>query len=83
MASNAALVRAVVLCRAALWLPGRRFYGLLAGYVAWSAFRRSSHKGFTSIAYTTFSLTKNDLLMLPMFFGQPFNVARYDQQKYV
>ncbi|WKE63982.1 ribonucleotide-diphosphate reductase subunit beta [Gallaecimonas kandeliae] len=32
--------------------------------------------------YTTFSRTKNDALAEPMFFGQPVNVARYDQQKY-
>ncbi|QLK87810.1 ribonucleotide-diphosphate reductase subunit beta [Arsenophonus endosymbiont of Aphis craccivora] len=32
--------------------------------------------------YTTFSQTKNDQLHEPMFFGQPVNVARYDQQKY-
>ncbi|MFS1563568.1 MAG: class Ia ribonucleoside-diphosphate reductase subunit beta [Candidatus Arsenophonus phytopathogenicus] len=32
--------------------------------------------------YTTFSQTKNDQLQEPMFFGQPVNVARYDQQKY-
>lgn len=34
------------------------------------------------MAYTTFSQTKNDQLLEPMFFGQPVNVARYDQQKY-
>ncbi|MEQ7112255.1 class Ia ribonucleoside-diphosphate reductase subunit beta, partial [Enterobacter cloacae] len=33
-------------------------------------------------AYTTFSKTKNDQLLEPMFFGQPVNMARYDQQKY-
>ena len=32
--------------------------------------------------YSTFSKTKNDALKEPMFFGQPVNVARYDQQKY-
>lgn len=32
--------------------------------------------------YTTFSQHKNDQLAEPMFFGQPVNVARYDQQKY-
>ncbi|MCD1124561.1 ribonucleotide-diphosphate reductase subunit beta [Jinshanibacter sp. LJY008] len=32
--------------------------------------------------YTTFSQTKNDQLKEPMFFGQPVNVARYDQQKH-
>lgn len=32
--------------------------------------------------YSTFSLTDNDQLQEPMFFGQPVNVARYDQQKY-
>jgi len=32
--------------------------------------------------YTTFSQVKNDQLKEPMFFGQPVNVARYDQQKY-
>ncbi len=36
----------------------------------------------TLMAYTTFSQTKNDQLKEPMFFGQPVNVARYDQQKY-
>ncbi|MGO2335677.1 class Ia ribonucleoside-diphosphate reductase subunit beta [Providencia sp.] len=35
-----------------------------------------------SHTYTTFSQTKNDQLQEPMFFGQPVNVARYDQQKY-
>jgi ribonucleoside-diphosphate reductase beta chain len=34
------------------------------------------------MAYTTFSQTKNNQLLEPMFFGQPVNVARYDQQKY-
>ena len=34
------------------------------------------------MAYTTFSQTKNDQLKEPMVFGQPVNVARYDQQKY-
>ena len=34
------------------------------------------------MAYTTFSQTKNDQLLDPMFFGQPVNVARYDQHKY-
>ena len=34
------------------------------------------------MAYTTFSQTKNDQLLEPMFFGQPVNVARYDQQKH-
>lgn len=32
--------------------------------------------------YTTFSKNKNNQLKEPMFFGQPVNVARYDQQKY-
>lgn len=32
--------------------------------------------------YSTFSLIDNDQLKEPMFFGQPVNVARYDQQKY-
>ncbi|NRN30192.1 class Ia ribonucleoside-diphosphate reductase subunit beta [Photorhabdus heterorhabditis] len=34
------------------------------------------------MAYTTFSQVKNDQLQEPMFFGQPVNVARFDQQKY-
>ncbi|MFT5808860.1 MAG: ribonucleoside-diphosphate reductase beta chain [Moritella dasanensis] len=34
------------------------------------------------MSYTTFSQTKNDQLKEPMFFGQPVNVARYDQQKH-
>ena len=34
------------------------------------------------MAYTTFSQNKNDQLLEPMFFGQPVNVARYDQQKH-
>ncbi|CAL4320312.1 Ribonucleoside-diphosphate reductase 1 subunit beta [Buchnera aphidicola (Neophyllaphis podocarpi)] len=32
--------------------------------------------------YTTFSQKKNNQLKEPMFFGQPVNIARYDQQKY-
>ncbi len=32
--------------------------------------------------YTTFSQNKNDQLKEHMFFGQPVNVARYDQQKH-
>ena len=32
--------------------------------------------------YTTFSKKNNNQLKEPMFFGQPVNVARYDQQKY-
>ena len=34
------------------------------------------------MAYSTFCQTHNDPLKEPMFFGQPVNVARYDQQKY-
>ncbi len=34
------------------------------------------------MAYTIFSQTKNNPLLEPMFFGQPVNVARYDQQKH-
>ena len=34
------------------------------------------------MSYSTFSKTQNDALKEPMFFGQPVNVARYDQQKY-
>lgn len=34
------------------------------------------------MTYTTFSKKKNDPLFEPMFFGQPVNVSRYDQQKY-
>ncbi|WWP00326.1 MAG: class Ia ribonucleoside-diphosphate reductase subunit beta [Candidatus Dasytiphilus stammeri] len=32
--------------------------------------------------YTTFSKLKNDQMKEPLFFGQPVNIARYDQQKY-
>ena len=32
--------------------------------------------------YTTFSKKDNDQLREPLFFGNPVNVARYDQQKY-
>lgn len=32
--------------------------------------------------YTTFSQKANDALKEPMFFGQPVNISRYDQQKY-
>ncbi|EPC0969879.1 class Ia ribonucleoside-diphosphate reductase subunit beta [Enterobacter hormaechei] len=34
------------------------------------------------MAYTTFSKIQNDQLKEPMFFGQPVNVARFDQQKH-
>ncbi|MGB0894613.1 MAG: class Ia ribonucleoside-diphosphate reductase subunit beta [Parashewanella sp.] len=34
------------------------------------------------MAYTTFCQTPNDATKEPMFFGQPVNVARYDQQKF-
>jgi ribonucleoside-diphosphate reductase beta chain len=34
------------------------------------------------MAYSTFSQEKNDALKEPMFFGNPVNVARYDQQKF-
>ena len=33
-------------------------------------------------AYTTFHTNNNDVLREPMFFGQPVNIARYDQQKH-
>ena len=33
--------------------------------------------------YSTFSKNPNDPLTEPMFFGQPVNVARYEQQKYI
>ena len=39
------------------------------------------HKELTML-YSTFSRTPNNALEEPMFFGQPVNVARYDQQKY-
>ena len=32
--------------------------------------------------YSTFSQSDNNQMNEPMFFGQPVNVARYDQQKY-
>ena len=32
--------------------------------------------------YSTFSKKPNNQLLEPMFFGQPLNIARYDQQKY-
>ncbi len=32
--------------------------------------------------YSIFCQTKNDVLKEPMFFGQPVNVSRYDQQKH-
>lgn len=35
-----------------------------------------------NMQYSTFSKTPNNALLEPMFFGQPVNVARYDQQKY-
>jgi ribonucleoside-diphosphate reductase beta chain len=34
------------------------------------------------MAYSTFTQNKHDQLKEPMFFGQPVNVARYDQQKF-
>ena len=34
------------------------------------------------MSYSIFSRSDNDQLKEPMFFGQPVNVARYDQQKY-
>lgn len=34
------------------------------------------------MSYSVFSLTPNNQLQEPMFFGQPVNVARYDQQRY-
>ena len=34
------------------------------------------------MAYTTFFTDENDRSKNRMFFGQPVNVARYDQQKY-
>ncbi|MGL5949735.1 MAG: class Ia ribonucleoside-diphosphate reductase subunit beta [Aeromonas sp.] len=34
------------------------------------------------MAYSIFCQTPNDQLKEPMFFGQPVNVARYDQQKH-
>ena len=34
------------------------------------------------MAYSTFSKEQNDQLKEPMFFGNPVNVARYDQQKF-
>lgn len=35
------------------------------------------------MGYTTFSQKPNDPLQEPMFFGQPVNVSRYDQQRHV
>lgn len=57
-------------------------------------FNRSNHKSsllsgslktdkdINIMKYSTFCKTDNDQLKEPMFFGQPVNVARYDQQKY-
>lgn len=36
----------------------------------------------SKMTYSIFSQKPNDQLKEPMFFGQPVNVARYDQQKY-
>lgn len=33
--------------------------------------------------FTIFSKKKNNSLIEPMFFGQPVNISRYDQQKYI
>ncbi|MCV2502254.1 MAG: ribonucleotide-diphosphate reductase subunit beta [Candidatus Lightella neohaematopini] len=33
--------------------------------------------------YTTFSQLKNNQLIEPMFFGNPVNISRFDQQKYI
>ena len=35
-----------------------------------------------SHTYTTFNPVNNNQLTEPMFFGNPVNVARYDQQKH-
>ncbi len=35
-----------------------------------------------TMRYSTFCQNKNDQMKEPMFFGQPVNVARYDQQKF-
>lgn len=35
------------------------------------------------MTYTTFSQNNNNQLLEPMFLGQPVNIARFDQQKYV
>lgn len=35
-----------------------------------------------TMTYTVFHQTKNNALVEPMFFGQPVNISRYDQQKY-
>jgi ribonucleoside-diphosphate reductase beta chain len=32
--------------------------------------------------YTTFNQKNNNAMIEPMFFGNPVNVARYDQQKH-
>lgn len=34
------------------------------------------------MSYSIFCQTKNNVLLEPMFFGQPVNVSRYDQQKH-
>ncbi|VFP86711.1 Ribonucleoside-diphosphate reductase 1 subunit beta [Candidatus Erwinia haradaeae] len=34
------------------------------------------------MTYTIFSQQKNNQLLEPMFFGQPVNISRFDQQKY-
>lgn len=36
----------------------------------------------TDMPYSIFCQTQNNALLEPMFFGQPVNVARYDQQKH-
>lgn len=41
-----------------------------------------SKREILKMHYSIFTQTKNDVLTEPMFFGQPVNVARYDQQKH-
>ncbi len=43
---------------------------------------RQQNKTPERMRYTTFCQNNNDQMKEPMFFGQPVNVARYDQQKY-
>ncbi len=42
----------------------------------------SSGQQQATMNYSTFCQHNNDQMKEPMFFGQPVNVARYDQQKY-
>ncbi|VDZ77855.1 ribonucleoside-diphosphate reductase 1 subunit beta [Salmonella bongori] len=71
-------------CRMALRLSGLQYRDEFVGRISRSRRHPALHSRQDPFQWhiPLFHRRKNDQLKEPMFFGQPVNVARYDQQKY-